>query len=56
MIRLPTSEDIRDFSFPSLVKSTDKQRQAAKDLINKLDLGAGEEERLKPSLTFNPAL
>jgi len=56
MVRLPTSEDLRDYSFPALVKSTDKQKQAAKDLICKLDLQTGENERVKPSLTFNPAL
>ena len=66
MAQLPTNEEIRDFQFPSLVPSTEVQRQAAKELIKKLDLTApvideeGEaapaEERLKPEMTFNPAL
>jgi len=55
MVQLPTSEDIRDYQFPSLVPASEPQRQAARQLIKTLDL-AKEEEGLKPELTFNPAL
>ena len=38
MAQLPTAEDLRDYQFPSLVASTNKQREAASKLISKLDL------------------
>ena len=62
MVQLPTSEDIRDYQFPSLVPASDPQRLAARQLIQTLDLTkvqgvqVEEEEQLKPELTFNPAL
>jgi non-homologous end joining protein Ku len=65
MVQLPTAEDLRDYQFPSLVQSTNKQREAAKNLIEKLDLCQQEEnsdgeleevERLKVEKTFNPSI
>ena len=56
MVQLPTAEDIRDYQFPSLVAASEPQRAAARGLIQALDLEHGEEERLRPELTFNPAL
>jgi len=65
LAQVPTAEDLRDFQFPSLVQSTNKQRQAASDLIDKLDLCAAEEdaegeqvieEKLQPEKTFNPTI
>jgi len=56
MVQLPTSEDIRDYQFPSLVPASEPQREAARELIKTLDLTKEEDEALKPELTFNPAL
>ena len=56
MVQLPTSEDIRDYAFPSLVASTNAQRKAAGDFIDALDLTKESEEKLAPKVTFNPAL
>jgi hypothetical protein len=60
MVQLPTSEEIRDYQFPSLVPASEPQKQAARQLIKALDLTKKEEEigdeALKPELTFNPAL
>ena len=56
MVQLPTSEEIRDYQFPSLIPATEPQKQAARQLIQALDLTNQEEEELKPELTFNPAL
>ena len=56
MVQLPTSEDIRDYAFPSLVASTNAQRKAAADFIDALDLTKESEEKLEPKVTFNPAL
>lgn len=62
MVQLPTNEEIRDYQFPSLVPANRNQKKAAKQLIKALDLTKDpnepevEEERLKPDLTFNPAL
>lgn len=56
MVQLPTSEEIRDYQFPSLIPATEPQKQAARQLIKALDLTKQEEEELKPELTFNPAL
>jgi len=54
---LPTIEDLRDYQFTSPVKSTEEQQKAASDFIDSLDLtGGGEEEQLKPKMTFNPVL
>ena len=55
---LPTVEEIRDYQFPSMKESTEGQRRAAKAFVSALDLteAKGEEEKLKPSSTFNPAL
>lgn len=55
-MQLPTNEDVRDYQFPSLVASTNAQREAAGDFIDALDLTKNEEERIDPKLTFNPAL
>jgi len=48
MVQLPTSEDLREYQFPPLISSTNAQREAAANLIDALDLTAGEEERLDP--------
>ncbi|TNV73932.1 hypothetical protein FGO68_gene16167 [Halteria grandinella] len=62
MVQLPTAEDLRDYQFPSLVPASEEQRTAARELIKALDLTRADpetgdtEERLKPELTFNPAL
>ena len=61
LVQLPTSEDIRDYQFPKLVKATQKQREAAAKLIDKLDLCQEDEdgdqvERLDPEETFNPTI
>jgi ATP-dependent DNA helicase 2 subunit 2 len=57
MVQLPTTEDLRDYQFPSLVASTNKQRIAASNFIDSLDLAEPEEEeRVNPKETFNPAL
>lgn len=56
LVQLPTNEDIRDYQFPSLVASTNSQREAASNFIDALDLTKGEEERIDPKMTFNPAL
>lgn len=61
LVQLPTSEDIRDYQFPKLVKATQKQRDAAAKLIQKLDLCKEDEdgdveERLEPEETFNPTI
>lgn len=56
MVQLPTSEEIRDYQFPSLIPASEPQKQAARQLIKALDLTRQEEEELKPELTFNPAL
>ena len=48
MVQLPTSEDLREYQFPPLVSSTNAQREAAGNLIDALDLTAGEEERIDP--------
>lgn len=62
MVQLPTAEDLRDYQFPSLVQSTNKQREAARNLISKLDLCAQEEEDeeaeeiLEVEKTFNPTI
>ena len=55
-MQLPTNEDIRDYQFPSLVASTNAQREAASNFIDALDLTKEEEERIDPKMTFNPAL
>jgi len=47
---------VRDYQFPSLVASTNAQREAASDFIDALDLTKNEEERIDPKMTFNPAL
>jgi len=57
MVELPTSEDVRDYSFPPLVQATNQQRKAAGEFIDALDLTKKDtEERLKPQMTYNPAL
>ena len=56
MVQLPTSEDIRDYAFPSLVASTNNQRKAASEFIDALDLTKEDEEKIDPKMTFNPAL
>lgn len=53
---MPTNEDIRDYQFPSLVASTNTQREAASNFIDALDLTKEGEERIDPKMTFNPAL
>ena len=63
--QLPTCEDLRDYQFPSLVQSTNVQREAAAKLIQKMDLCPAEvnsddeeevNERLDPEKTFNPTI
>ncbi|CDW74323.1 atp-dependent dna helicase [Stylonychia lemnae] len=58
MAQIPTNEEIRDYQFPSLIPATKPQKTAAKQLIKALDLvdQEAEEEKLKPEITFNPAL
>lgn len=62
LVQLPTSEDLRDYQFPSLVQSTNAQREAASNLIKKLDLTEVEdedgelEEKLEVDKTFNPTI
>ena len=52
---LPTEEDVRDYNFADLTESTPQQRAVARDFINALGLDT-EEEKLKPTSTFNPTL
>ena len=65
LVQLPTAEDLRDYQFPSLVQATYRQREAAKKLIQKLDLcpeevdseGEVEQtEKLEVEKTFNPTI
>ena len=56
LVQMPTNEDIRDYQFPSLVASTNAQREAASNFIDALDLTKEEDERIDPKMTFNPAL
>lgn len=65
LAQVPTCEDLRDYQFPSLVQSTNRQREAAAKLIKKLDLcpievDSDEEveinERIQPEKTFNPTI
>jgi hypothetical protein len=56
LAQLPTAEDLRDYQFPSLVASTNAQREAAANFIDALDLTAEGEEKVDPKMTFNPAL
>ena len=42
--------------FPSLVASTNAQREAASSFIDALDLTTEDRERQDPKMTFNPAL
>lgn len=65
LVQLPTAEDLRDYQFPSLVQATNRQREAAKKLIQKLDLcpeevdsdGEVEQtEKLEVEKTFNPTI
>jgi len=57
MVQLPTTEDLRDYQFPSLVAATNKQRDAVSNFIDSLDLAEpNEEERVDPKTLFNPAL
>lgn len=56
LVQLPTNEDIRDYQFPSLVASTNAQREAASNFIDALDLTKEDEERIDPKMTFNPSL
>lgn len=54
---MPTSEDLREYQFPQLVSSTNKQRAAAGDFIDSLNLAEeGQEEKIDPKMTFNPAI
>lgn len=58
LIDLPTTEDVRDYSFNSLKKSNDKQNELVKELISKMmlvnpDEEDGEEELMVEN-TFNP--
>ncbi len=42
---LPTSEDLRDYQFPSLKQSTKEQQKAVGEFVDSLDLmGAMDEE------------
>ena len=56
LVQLPTTEDIRDYQFPSLVASTNAQRKVVGNFIDALDLTKEDEERVDPKLTFNPSL
>jgi len=65
LAQVPTAEDVREFSFPPLVQSTNRQRQAAAKLIDKLNLCVQEEdsdgeqiieEKTKPEDVFNPTI
>jgi len=56
MAQLPTTEDLREYSFPSLVASTNTQRAAAADFIDSLNLVEDGEERVDPKQTYNPAI
>jgi hypothetical protein len=57
MAQLPTTEDLRDYQFPQLVQSTNKQRAAASNFIDSLNLAEeGEDEKIDPKMTFNPAI
>ena len=61
--QIPTAEDLRDYQFPSLVMSTETQRNLAAEFIESMDLMEFREnetdeprEALRPSETFNPAI
>jgi ATP-dependent DNA helicase 2 subunit 2 len=53
---LPTVEDIRDYQFKSLIKSTEEQQKTMEDFVDALDMEQVEEEVLEPESTFNPTL
>ncbi len=53
---LPTVEDIRDYQFESLKECSTQQEEVVSKFIDSLDLEEEEEEKLKPSATFNPSL
>ena len=65
LAQIPTAEDLRDFQFPSLVQATNKQREAASNLIKKMDLCQEEmnsedeveiNEKYEVEKTFNPTI
>ena len=57
LCELPTIEDMREYSFGSLLRSNKSQREVIGELIDKMDIKDFEnKELLKPKETFNPNL